>query len=310
MSGDDITAGSALARALNDYPVPGLSAGFADRVVAAAQTRAAALPAWRRPRGAGGWRLGRRFAISAACIGALATAAAATGLLERFDIPVPSAKVVWASITGKTSAVAAAPLVEPSGVVASDAALPAAAEIAGPIDTPEELAEVFRRIDAVRDRRSAARRERIDQRTANAIERRRASGLPLPTPEQEAAFRERIDAAQARREQLIKERTQSRREEWQRKVESGEALTREDIVRPLREDQRAAGAPDRLELLRRMTPEDRREAFRQLPPEQRRALIAEIRARRSGAATRPDAVPAEPVPAVQADTETPAEPQP
>jgi hypothetical protein len=279
MSVDDIIPGSPLARALDGYPVPGLSPDFADRIVAAAEARPAPLPDLRRPTPVRGWRLGRRIMVGAACFGALATAAAATGVLERFDIPVPSAEKVWASITGKETPAAVAP-VAPQPTQAAATTL-APVTIDGPIDTPEELGEAFRRIDEVRQGRSEVRRQVIDQRIDNAIERRRAAGLPVPDAEQEARLRQRIDEAQARRQQLADERVQLRREEMARKVESGEALTREDVLRPLAEDARALQRRERLERLRRMTPAERRAALRQLPPEQRRALIEEYRALRN-----------------------------
>ena len=294
--GDPIVPGSPLARALDGYAVPGLSAGFADRVLAATEAAPAPLPPLRRPRrSARGWRVGQRLAIGIASFGALATAAAATGLLERFDIAVPSAGTVWASITGKTPAAAAAPApvlaaAQPSP---NEAAALAPVAIVGPIDTPEELGEAFRRIDEVREGRFAARRERIDQRIDTALERRRAAGLPLPTAEQEAAFRAKVETAQARRQQLADERLAARREEMQRKVESGEALTREDILRPLRDDAKAIERGERIERLRRMSPAQRREALRRLPPAERRALIDQYRAGR--AAEAPSAAPTGPV---------------
>ncbi len=308
-TGGPILPGTALARVLDDYPVPGLSAGFADRVLAASEERPAPLPALRRASGARGWRLGRRIAIGAACFGALATAAAATGLLEQFDIPVPSAQKVWASITGKEQVAAAAVPTAPTPVASASAA-PVPVEIVGPIDTPEELGEAFRRIDEVRQGRSAMRRELIDQRIDNAIERRRAAGLPVPSAEEEAQLRERIDQEQARRQQLADERVQLRREEMARKVESGEALTREDVLRPLREDARALERGERLEKLRQMSPQQRREALRRLPPEQRRALIEEYRTRRGDALT-PSPEPAPLAPASPtAEADAPAELQP
>ena len=304
--GAPILPGSALARRLDDFAVPGLSAGFADRVLAAAEARSSAnlapLPPLRRPPRPGrGWRIGQRLAIGIASFGVLATAAAATGLLQQFDIPVPSAGKVWASITGTAPAappvtLAAAAAAKPAQ---SEAAAPAPVDIVGPVDTPEELAEAFRRIDEVRQGRTAARSERIDQRIQNAIERRRAAGLPPPTAEEEAAFRTRIEAERARREQIADERIAARRAEMQRKVESGEPLTREDILRPLREDRQALQRQERLRQLQAMSPEQRREALRRLPPQQRRALIEEYRARRAGAAgaqPAPDPAPA-PMPA-------------
>ncbi|MBA4052655.1 MAG: hypothetical protein C0472_12425, partial [Erythrobacter sp.] len=95
-----IAPGSPLARVLDGYGTPDLPAGFADRVLAAAETRAPPLPELRRPARSRRWRIGQRLAIGVASFGALATAAAATGVLEQLAIPVPSAKTVWASLTG------------------------------------------------------------------------------------------------------------------------------------------------------------------------------------------------------------------
>lgn len=291
--GAPIIPGSPLARVLDDYAVPGLSAGFADRVLAAAEVRPAPLPDLRQQRRGRGWRLGRGIAIGIASFGALATAAAATGLLQQFAIPVPSAEKVWASITGKppVRAAAPAPVIAAASPAAGEPASLARVEIVGPVDTPEELSEAFRRIDEVRAGRYAARRESIEQRIDKAIEHRRAAGLPVPTAEEEAAFRQRVDEAQARRQQLADERIAARRAEMERKVEDGEALTRKDIVQPLREDARAL---ERLRQLRRMSPEQRREALRQFPPEERRALMEEYRALRQG--------PAAPTPGVSSES--------
>jgi hypothetical protein len=52
-------------------------------------------------------------------------------------------------------------------------------------------------------------------------------------------------------------------------------------MRPLREDQRALQQRDRIERLRRMSPEARREALRQLSPEERRALMEAWQQRRA-----------------------------
>ncbi len=294
--GAPIAPGSPLARALDDYAVHGLSAGFADRVLAAAEVRPAPLPDLRQRRSGRGWRLGRGIAIGIASFGALATAAAATGLLQQFDIPVPSAEKVWASITGKPPARAAAPapVMAAASPAANEPASLARVEIVGPVDTPEELSEAFRRIDEVRQGRYAAQRETIDRRIDKAIEQRRAAGLPVPTPEEEAAFRQRAEEAQARRQQLADERVAARRAEMERKVANGEALTRKDIVQPLREDARAS---ERLRQLRRLSPEQRREALRQLPPEERRALMEQYRAFRQGPAAPTPAVPSESPPA-------------
>lgn len=283
-AGGPILPGSPLARALDDYAVPPLSAGFADRVLAAAETRSRPLPELRRPATGGGrgWRVGRRIAVAALGFGALASAAAATGLLERFDIPVPSPEKVWASLTGKEQ-VAAVPLPAPASVIPADPASASLTPVAieGPVDTPEELAEVFRRIDEVRQGRIEARRAEIDQRIDaqinRAIERRRAAGLPVPTPEEEASLRERIAAERVRREQATAERIAARREELRQRVENGEALTRKDVVQGSKQDPAVRDRRQRLQQLRQMSPEARRELLRQLPPEERRALTQEYR---------------------------------
>ena len=274
--GTPFAPGSPLARALDDFAVPDLPAGFADKVLAAAEVRPAPLPQLRRS-GAGrasGWRLGRRIAIGVVGFSALATAAAATGLLERVGLPVPSAGKVWASITGTPPASAPAPASSPAIAAPADPAPATLApvRIEGPVDTPEELAEAFRRIDEVRQGRSQLRRQQIDARITREKERRAAAGLPLPTPEEEARLRDRLEAARQRREGEITGRIEARREEMQERIGKGEALTREDILRPLREDRRALQRQGQLERLRRMSPEARREALSQMPPGERRAL--------------------------------------
>ncbi len=283
--GDPIMPGSALARALSGDVVPSLSPGFGDRVIAAAEAHTAPLPALRRSPGRwSGWKTGRRFAVGVTGVFVLASAAAATGLLQQLAIPVPSAKAVWASIAGTAQAAPAAP---PAPVVAEIPATLAKVENDGSIDTPEELGVAFRRVDEVRQGRRAERAQIINQRIASEIERRRIAGLKVPTPQEEARLRERIAAAEARRQQLADERIAARREAIQRKVDSGEALTREGVVVPLRARPTIPeGSPD-FERLRRMSPQQRRAALQAMPREERRALVEEYRARRSGAVPAP-----------------------
>lgn len=307
MSGDPILPGSPLARALDDFPVPALSAGFADRVVAAAERRAPALPPLRRPASGRGWRSGRRFAIAAVSFGALATAAAATGVLERVGLPVPSAEVVWANLTGGEAPAAAAPAITKPTAVAAAPLAPVV--IDGPIDTPEELAEAFRRIDEVRQGRSDARREMIDRRLDRVIEQRRAAGLPVPDAEQEARLRQRLDDIQTEREARAGQRIEARREELRQRVENGEALTRENLL-PNR--QPGAGVLPDGRRLRDMSPLERREFLRNLPPEQRRALTDELRRLREQRSSQPladEPAPVEPdalgEPVAAPDAETP-----
>ncbi len=283
MSGDPILPGSPLARVLDDYPVPPLSAGFADRVMTAAEARAPALPPLRRERAVRSWRTGRRLAIAVVSFGALATAAAATGVLEQVGLPVPSAGAVWANLTGGDApAVAAAPVASKPTVVAAPAPL-APVTIEGPIDTPEELAEAFRRIDEVRQGRSEQRREMIDRRIDKVIERRRVAGLPVPDAEQEVRLRERIEQAQTEREARNAQRIEARRETLRQRVENGEALTSENLL-PGREP--GVGMLPDGRRLRDLSPQERREVLRNLPPEQRRALTEELRRWREQRAAR------------------------
>ncbi len=302
--GAPIDRGSPLARVLDGYGAPELGAGFADRVVAAAAARPAPLPELRRPApvGARGWRMGRRIAIGIASFGALATTAAATGLLQQIALPLPSAQSVWASIAGTAAAentpqVAAAAQPRP-------AADPSAAAVAidGPIDTPEELAEAFRRVEQVRAGRREERRVAIDQRIKNEIERRRAAGLPVPTPEEEARFRARVEQEMVRREQRADQQIAARREAMQRKVESGQAVTREDLSRRPPAD---PALRQTVRELRELTPAERREAWRSLPSEQRRAIMQQLRERRGAASPSAPAPEQTPAPA-PANEPTPA----
>jgi hypothetical protein len=296
--GAPIVPGSPLARVLDGYGAPDLPAGFADRVLAVAEARPAPLPDLRRPPRSRRWRIGQRIAIGALSFGALATAAAATGVLEQLAIPVPSAKTVWASLTGSAQAsdkpkpavaAAAAPAVAPT---------PAPVAIEGPVDTPEELAETFRRTDQVRAGRREERRTVIDQRIKAEIERRRAAGLRVPTPEEEARLRAKIEQEVTRREALADQRTAARRAEMQRKVENGEALTRQDVTgrKPASPEAR-----ERFRGLRDLPPGERSKAWRDMTPEERRLLAEELRARRAAR------LPQQAAPAPTPDPAPPAE---
>lgn len=295
--GAPIGRGSPLARTLDTYGVPDLPAGFADRVLAAAEARTAPLPELRRPLRSRRWRIGQRIAVGVASFGLLATAAAATGLLEQLAIPVPSARTMWASLTGNAQA-SAAPEPVVAAAAPAPAPTPAPVTIDGPIDTPEELAETFRRVDQVRADRREERRAIIDQRITSEIERRRAAGLRVPTPEEEARLRAKIEQAVTAREQRADAAAAARREAMQRKVGSGEALTREDMTgrTPLSPEAR-----ERLRGLRGLSPEERAKAWRDMTPEERRLLADELRARRAAR------LPAPPAAAPSPEAPPPAE---
>ena len=278
-------ADAALAKLLDGYKAPALSADFADRVMAQTKDRAAPLPEGRETRGKR-WRSVRRLAIGAGAFGALATGAAATGLLDNLPIDLPSGEEVWATITGNPipTRPEQTPDAAPREVGSADKETPATIE--GPIDTPEELEEAFNRIDRVRDERLENRRGRVDNRIDQAIERRRERGLPVPDAEQEARLKQRLEEARNRRDERVDERIGTRRDELRERVEDGEELSPREI---LREERGAAGG----ERLR-----ERIEELRSLPPEERRQRLREFRERRQQMRENrlgtPDAEPAAP----------------
>ena len=281
MTGDKpITPESPLGQLLAANKAPALPVDFADRVVARTRDRPAPLPNARTGRGGvKRWRSVKRLAIGGVVAGALATTAAATGLLDDLPISVPSVEKVWATITGQeepSDSTASSNEVESAPVVEE---VEAPVQLEGPIDTPEELEEAFRRVDEVRSNRTDIRRERVDQRIDRAIDRRREQGLPAPTPEQEERLKERIDQFRERRDERVGDRLETRRDELRERVEGGEELSREDFVREQRD---AVGRPsrrERMEQLRDLPPEQRREAIRQQRQERRerrRQLLDEV----------------------------------
>lgn len=271
----DIARGSALGKALDGYSAPALPEGFADRVLAATKDRPEPLPEPRKPAGGGGaarWRSARRVAVGLLAAGALGTAAAATGLLEDLGVELPSAGEVWSTITGQDPAPAAvAPAVQQPPALVPEVREPVVIE--GPIDTPEELEEAFRRIDEFRGNRKETRRSNVDQRIDNTIERRREQGLPAPTPEQEARLKDRIEKFRERRDQRVEERLEGRRDEMREQIENGEEFTPRELIEGQRDIGSDTPVGDRLERLREMTPEQRREAIRRFRERRQERLL-------------------------------------
>ena len=265
MSNDPMPFDDAMRRALDDGGVPVLSGDFADRVVAATQGRTAPLPQSRRSP-AKRWRSGRRLIIGAVAAGAVATTAAATGLFEELGVDLPSPQEVWSAVTGQGTQVPEPTPPSPREVPQPE--IEERIEIEGPIDSPEELEEAFRRVDEVRDTRRSNRRDRVDTRIDTVIDRRREQGLPAPTPEEEAQLRKRIEQARDTADQRREQRTGERRDALRERLEQEGELTREDII----EAERALGGDTPLA--------DRLEQLRRLPPEERRARIREWRERR------------------------------
>lgn len=256
MSTDDFLFDDAMKRALDDHRVPPMSADFADRVVAATKGRAAPLPRT-RPATPYRWRTGRRLVIAVVAAGALATAAAATGILRDLGIDLPSPQQVWTRVTGQEPVRAPDPA--PATRIAPAPEPRSRVTIEGAIDTPDELEEAFRRVDEVRSDRREGRRERVDSRIDGAIERRRAQGLPL-SPEQEERLRNRVDTFRDRADEQLEQRDALRREELREQLEREGEVTRHDIIDSAIPDGPVA---QRLQQLRDLPPEERREVLRQ-----------------------------------------------
>lgn len=263
MSRNSMPFDDALEAVLSASRVPALSEGFADRVVAASASRAAALPRsrfvpWRH------WR-GQRWAVGVVAAGALATGAAATGLIDKLPIDIPSVEDVWEAITDPTAETTPARL---TGPASEEQAVSARVEIEGAIDTPEELEEVFRRYDELRTSVRDTRRAVNDRRIDNTIERRRAIGLSAPNADQEERFRERLERYRGRTDARIEGQLEDRRNNLRDDVEDGASLSREQLIR------RQLGIESDTPIA------DRLERFRNLPADERRARIREWREQR------------------------------
>jgi hypothetical protein len=238
----------ALKALLDADRAPALPAGFADRVTAAAEGRS---PGWPRPRRGGSprWRTMRRVTLGVGAAALLSTAAAATGVLEKIGIALPPpvqrfVDNVSETVTGRTPVRAERPVL----------AVPAANAIEGPVDSPQELEEAFRRAEDARELRTGQRRERVDQRIDAELARRRAQGLPAPTTEREAEMRQRLNDVRARRDALSDDRRETVRDDLRQRVEAGEPITRETLREVREETGMAPGSrltPARREELRR-----------------------------------------------------------
>ncbi|MEM1050819.1 MAG: hypothetical protein AAGI28_01865 [Pseudomonadota bacterium] len=262
MSTDPIPFDEKMKSVLDQYTVPDMSADFADRVVDATENRARPLPQL-RPAPSRRWRSGRRVLVGVLAAGALATAAAATGVLEELGIELPAVEEVWSAVTFEERPEPLQPVTEETPADQhEDAPL-----IEGRIDTPEELEEVFRRVDEAGDIRRENRRDRVDQRIDNAIERRSRQGLPLPSAEQEQRLRDRLERFREWSDERRERRTEDRRDELRETLKEEGTLAREDIIRGEASDRSVA---ERVRRFRELPPEERRERIRQFR-EQRRA---------------------------------------
>lgn len=205
-----------LARALDAYSVPSLSADFADRVTAMAlsgQSLPAALPP--RRTGRARWMPRRRAALSLVAGVLMSATAAAAGVFGDLGVTIPALRQVAERISLVEPATpAAVPQRRVAAPVADggDTAVPPAAAPAGPAQTPEQLEARFRATDARREVRRAVVSERIETAVERRIARREAAGLPVPTPEQREAARARIQQKVAERNAITGSRREANRE--------------------------------------------------------------------------------------------------
>ncbi|MGB7418038.1 MAG: hypothetical protein WA918_02550 [Erythrobacter sp.] len=258
---DPIVRGEALDQALGGYTVPDLPLDFVERVLAARDSSStSSLPPLRRQRA---WRTTRRVATGALVAGALATAAAATGVFKEIGVDLPTLQEVWTTITGAELEPSAPPSPSPRPVSEPSRSVDAEAPISieGPIDTPEELEEAFRRIDEARKTRIDRRQDRVDRQLDEAIDRRREQELPTPTPERVETMKDRLEDARERFDNRSGQLREERREVLRDRVEEGEALGPGDVRPERRRPRRDGRWRDQLEALREMTPQERRDAI-------------------------------------------------
>lgn len=180
-----------IARALDRYNVPPLSAAFADRLVAnvlIGDTLEALPPITegRRER-RGVWARGRRVVIGVAAFSLMSAAAAATGVFgdAAKNVPVIGPLIAIVAPAPKPKAIVApkpkrapvAPKLAPPPVVVEEPSIEVAEPIPGEILPPRVRRQI--------------RREFMAQRVVDQIERNEALGIK-PTPEERAKFAERL----------------------------------------------------------------------------------------------------------------------
>jgi hypothetical protein len=258
--------------ALDRFDTPPLSAGFADRIVAAAVASGAAMPplgsraAPRRDR-RGVWRRVGQGAIGVAAFGMMSAAAVASGLLGAvgIEVPVLSAMLAPAPVKPKPMPqnkpvvrLAKKPSAPPAIVEA-----PAPAPAIDPALPPWKQAMMARR-EENRARRNAFIDAHPGMREAIAAGPEARRAYLAEHPDVKAAVRARFAEARARRESMRAARIQRQRER------TGDVAAR-PVLAPLDPAMRAAMAERR---------QARLEQFRALDPEARTARIEAFRIRR------------------------------
>lgn len=258
--------------ALGRYDVPGLSAGFADRVVVAALASGATMPPLavrREPRRTrrGLWLRAGQATIGAAALGMMSAAAVASGLLGAvgIEVPVLSAMLAPAKATPVPEKKSPPRLAaKPKAVTprASAEALPAAPAADPPVP-PWQQARLARRAEN-EARRNAFLDSHPGLREAVAAGPEARRSYLMQHPEVRGEIRQRRAEAQVRRAALRAANIQRRR------AQSGDPNAGPNLA-PIDPGMRAAMAERR---------QARLEALRALDPETRARRIEAFRARR------------------------------
>lgn len=234
-----MTARDPLNSALDRFDVPPMSAGLADRIMAAATVPASAQarPAPRDRRGM--WRRGRQVAIGAIAFTTLSAAAVASGLLGKVGIEVPvltamlapraepvhkSKPVVGAKLARKTPVAApvpppVVPTITPPITVAERQALRAARRerIATFVEEhPRAAAVIAQRVGQRLRQREAVRREVLGLPPANPA----APDFRPLTPDERFLLRQER-RRDFRRFEAILDRRLARREAWRAARQQG-----------------------------------------------------------------------------------------
>lgn len=296
----------ALNLALNRFDVPPISAGLADRIMAAAVTPTSAPFAAPRRDRRGMWRRGRQVVLGTCAVALLSAGAVASGLLGRVGIEVP---VLTAMLAPKPKPVVKPVRIAPKPPVTRSAAAvppPVVAETLPPVVVPQPLSpgERIALREERRERRqafaaehpiaAAAIRERVRQQLQRrAQERRQALMTPGIDPSLPGARAldplDRMALARAaRRDRLVAEKMIDRRIQA-REARLGDRPTVDTPVAigpqiapivPVGRDN-AAPFGQRLEQQSPEARAARRERFQQMSPEQRTQFRDRIQQRRA-----------------------------
>jgi hypothetical protein len=212
--------------ALDRFDVPPFSAGFADRIVAAASVASPSLPAVPRRDRRGMWRRGRQIVLGSLGVGLLSAGAVASGLLGRVGIEVPVFSAMLAPVpkaSVKPAPVRTALAKRPATVAAPALTVEPPPNLTAPLPAPErwvlrqEMRERRQAFAVTHPVAAAVIRERVAEELRRRAQARReklialrgeasTQGEPVLAPADEAAL-----MRAARRDRFVAERMIDRR---------------------------------------------------------------------------------------------------